>query len=349
MMAKHAVLTAQRTLDIQERASAPLGKEEVRIAVSCAGVCGTDLALYKGDYPVPLPLTLGHEFCGVVSETGSSEWEGLIDKRATAEINNSCVAKGETSLCEACGRGMPEHCQGRTVLGIIGCDGAFAGEVVVPARNVHPIPDSISDREAVFIEPVAAALRTFAMGPIGREGRSKDASTVVAVLGVGRLGLLIAAVAKSLRARVIGIGRSKEKCERAAPYCDVVVATDSAEETVKAVFSETNLIGADYVIEATGSADGLARAVDLVRPRGTIALKSTPGLPASDFDLTKIVVNEIRLQGSRCGPFDRAIEFIGSGQIDLKPLVAETYPLEAAQQAIEAAASVSKVLIQCAK
>ena len=349
-MALCAVLHAPRDLRIEERQPRPLRPHEVRIAVAYAGVCGTDLALYKGDYRRPLPLVLGHEFCGSVVETGAGADAHLLGRRATAEINVTCLARREADPCEACRRRIPRHCQRRTVLGIVSCDGAFATEVVVPADNVQLLPDSISDQEAVFVEPVAAALQTFETGPLGRrsdEGFPQDGPPWVVALGVGRLGLLAAAAAKAMGARVVGVARTRANLERAEPYCDALVCSDNADQAVEEIRQWTGGLGADYVIEATGSPEGLGLAARLVRPRGTVALKSTPGLPVDNVDLTGLVVNEVRLQGSRCGPFPEAIEFIASGKIDLEGLISEIFPLAEAAAAVEAASEGFKALLRC--
>ncbi|MCX7014543.1 MAG: alcohol dehydrogenase catalytic domain-containing protein [Candidatus Sumerlaeota bacterium] len=353
-MPTHAVLTSPRRIEIQDRPPRPLGPREARIAVAFAGVCGTDLAIYKGDYAVPLPLVPGHEFSGRIVEVGAEtapEWVGC---RVVAEINNTCLARGEADPCEACRRRIPRHCQRRTVLGIVACDGAFATEVVVPAANAHLLPQGVSDREAVFVEPVAAALQTFEMGPLGRrgaEGFPLNGPPWVVVLGVGRLGLLVAAVAKGLGARVLGVSRSPDKLERAAPYapyCEALVSAANEDHAVAEIRRRTGGLGADYVVESTASPRGLALAARLVRPRGTIALKSTPGLPACKTDLTQLVVDEIRLQGSRCGPFPEAIRFIRARKIDLASLIGSIHPLAETAAALEAAAREPKVLIQCA-
>lgn len=348
-MNKQAVLTKPRHIEIKTKPNPELADHEARIAVSLAGICGTDLAIYKGDYRVPLPLVLGHEFCGRVVEVGAGVDPRLIGRRCTAEINNDCLSR-LAEPCEACRRQMPSHCQTRTVLGITECAGAFAQNLIVPAGNVHGLPDAISDEVAVFVEPVAAALQTFEMAELGTAetvGFSKDHPPLVVVLGVGRLGLLVAAVARSLGARVIGVSRSQASLDRAQAFCDEVISAERPDIVVTRIRQQTGQLGADYVVEATASPLGLHFASQIVRPRGVIALKSTPGLPVDRLNLTALVVNEVRLQGSRCGPFDKAIEFIRSGAVDLKPLVTSTYPLDEIVPALEAAAHATKVLVQC--
>lgn len=346
-MSMQAVLTAPRIIALNEAPSRNLAPWEARIAVAFAGVCGTDLAIYKGQYRVPLPLVMGHEFSGIVTEVGSQRHATLLGKRCTAEINNSCIAREEADPCEACRRALPSHCQTRTVVGIDRYDGAFATEVIVPAANVHPLPDNISDRAAIFIEPLAAALQTFEMAPLKQDSGPRDGPPWVIVLGAGRLGLLTAIIAKSLGARVIGISRTTRSLQRAAPFCDHVLAADRPDLVVTYVREQTGGLGADYVVEATASPLGLHFAAQLVRPRGVIALKSTPGLPVDGLNLTALVVNEIRLQGSRCGPFDKAISFLSSSTVDFESLITSQFSLSDAAAALEEADNATKVVIKC--
>lgn len=349
-MNKQAVLLAPRHIEIAQHELPTLAPWEACLRVSSAGVCGTDLAIYSGDYRVPLPLVLGHEFSGVVIAVGSAISPDLVGKRCTAEINNSCISRHLPDPCEACRRGMPGHCQTRTVAGIVNWSGAFAEQIIVPADNLHLLPDAISNDVAVFIEPVAAALQTFEMAPLsenGMRGNPIDQSPLVVVLGVGRLGILVAAVAKALGARVVGVSRTDLSLDRARPYCDVVMSANRPDKVVTYVREQSNGLGADYVVEATASPLGIHFAAQLVRPRGMIALKSTPGLPVDRLNLTALVVNEVHLQGSRCGPFDKAIEFIQQRHIDLNSLISATFPLEETAHALDAAREATKVIIRC--
>ena len=340
-----AILRHPPTLDIADIPAPDAGAHEVVIDVTITGVCGTDLALVSGDYPTPLPLVPGHEFVGYVSAVGEGVSPALVGKRVTAEINNTCRATFREGLCEACRVGLDGHCIERTVTGIVSHDGAFAEKVVVPAAAVHTVPDVIADVEAVFIEPVAAALQTFEMAPLG------DGDTVV-VLGVGRLGYLVAGVARSLGAEVLAVSKSRATCERVAGMLDVpVVALDEVGENGVAalVMERTDGLGASHVVEATGTGDGaaLALATRLVRPCGVIDLKSTPGDFHPGIALTDIVVNEVRLQGSRCGPFDKAIALMADHPFPIAQPTDEEFPLAEADRAVECARTASKVLIRC--
>lgn len=352
-------LIAAKTLKPEDRPRRALRPGEARVAVAMAGVCGTDLAIWSGDYPVPMPLVLGHEWVGRVIEIAdvAADPQSLLGKRVTGEINNTCLARAEARPCEACRRGFPSHCLSRTVTGIVVHDGAFQRELIVPWRVLHILPDSIPDDEAFFIEPLAAAIQTFELTPVGP-------GDFVAVLGAGRLGSLAALVAKAKGARVLTVLRSEERAAAmralgleafrvasspgAAPRPSDPLAP-APSPLLDEILSRTGGFGADVVVETTGSPAGLPLALDLVRPRGTIALKSTPGLAVRDFALTRFVVNEVRLQGSRCGPFDKAIEFQAARRLPLRALIVDTYDLPDLDEAMVAAASVpGKVAIRVA-
>ncbi len=346
-----AVLTAPGVLEIQDRPALVPERGEAVLDVHLAGVCGTDLALYSGDYPVPLPLVLGHEFVGRVASVGDKSDSDLVGRRATAEINNSCPPDCE-SPCVACQNGLPTHCLRRTVTGIIAHDGAFAQQIRVPVDNLRFLPEDLSDREAVLVEPLAAALQTFEMSPL-------EPSQTVVVLGAGRLGYLIAGVARARGARVLAVARSQATCDRVRSLLGIeTLPCDSTEEVIAGVLdwvarqrgqASPEKMGADHVVEATGSGSSeiLALASRLVRPRGTIHLKSTPGAFAPGIPLTDLVVNEVRLQGSRCGRFAPAIEFLSRRPFPVAELVSEEYPLAQAALALERARHVSKVVLRC--
>ncbi len=362
-----AVLVRPGEIRITDIAARSPGRGEVLLEVIGAGVCGTDLAIWSGGYPTPLPLVLGHEFVARVAEAPKgSPATALVGRRVVCEINNSCLAYGRRDRCEACRRAMPTHCQRRTVLGIVGHPGAFGESIVVPAGNLHAVPRGVSDRQAVLAEPLAAAIRTFELAPLG------EGDTVV-VLGCGRLGRLVALVASRLGARVITVGRSREHLASAADFSwrqfrlprgsatpagrDTVVRREKAarragtesvrgpDELADAVRDLTAGLGADIVVEATGVNANLLLAQKLVRPLGTVALKSTSGVPVDGLDATMATVHEIRFVTSRCGPFDKALRFIRRyGQPTGEWITAE-FPLERTADALVAAATKPKVLI----
>ena len=341
MMPNHraALLSAIRKFEIVKRQFPPLQPGEAVIRVEFAGVCGTDIALFSGDYSAPLPLVPGHEFVGEVVEVGREADQSWIGKRVTAEINNTCRAYHRDAFCAACRRGLFNHCLKRTVVGIIGYDGAYAEYLRAPVLNLHPLPDIITWEEGVFIEPLAAAIQTFELTPI-------SSSSNVVVLGVGRLGLLICAVAALKRARVCAVSRSPAKLKRAFAWGATETIRANRSKWVGTVREWTRGIGADVVVDATGSPEGFRLAAEIVRPRGTIALKTTCGLPATGIDTTKLVVDEVRIQPSRCGPFAKAIGLMTRLGLPLTSLVSEVFPLEDTTSAVEAATSSTKILIQ---
>ena len=337
---KAANLIEPKRIIIEELEKSEIKSDEALIKVNYAGICGTDIAIYNGDYKVLLPLILGHEFTGEVIEVGEDSEPKLTGKRVTAEINNTCLSYPKRIKCSACRKGLPTHCLERTVLGIIKADGAFAQFVKVPVKNIHILPDNISDKEGVFIEPLAAAIQTFELSKF-------EIGDKVVILGVGRLGILICSVANSIGADVIAISRSKEKLKRAKKYGASKVIDANDINLISKVKKLTDGLGADVVVESTGSEKGFNLAVNLVRPRGIIALKSTHGILINDVNITKIAVDEIKIQGSRCGPFSKAIDFLSSKKIDVKPLVSEIYPLDKIGEALKVAQQEPKILIKC--
>jgi len=334
-----AVMHEPGKLEIVRKPTPELAPGEARVRIRGAGVCGTDLAIFFGDYPVPLPLVLGHELVGDVVAVGPNTPDDLVGQRVTAEINNTCLARGKGSPCAACRRGLPSHCRTRTVLGIIHCDGAFAETVEVPVRNLHRLPEAVPDDVGVFVEPLAAAIQTFERSPL-------QGGELVVVLGVGRLGVLVTAVARTLGAEIIAVDGSEAHRSRALDFgAEAALAPDDLK-LIEAFHSRTEGLGADVVVEATGSPEGLTEALRLVRPRGVIAVKSTSGLPAVDFDTTRLVVDEVQIHGSRCGPFLKAIKMLAAKQVEPEPLISAVFPLGETAAALHAAQTESKVLIR---
>lgn len=290
-----------------------------RLSVRLAGVCNTDLELVKGY--MGFRGVLGHEFVGVVDE-GPPEWRG---RRVVGEINFACGA------CETCARGLSRHCPTRTVMGIQDADGAFAQSLLVPTRNLHAVPDAVSDERAVFTEPLAAAFEIL-------EQLEVEAGTECLVLGDGKLGLLVAQVLDLAGARVRAVGRHPEKLSILARRgIETLLADDWSPRPT------------ELVVEATGSAAGFAAAVAATRPRGTLVLKSTvaehPGV-----DLAPLVIHEIRVVGSRCGPFEPALRALAEGSVETDALIDARLPLEQGPGALERARSPGalKVLIDTA-
>jgi threonine dehydrogenase-like Zn-dependent dehydrogenase len=289
----------------------------VLVRVSLAGVCNTDLEIAKGY--LGFRGILGHEFVGRVSE-GPEEWLGA---RVVAEINFACRS------CPACARGLERHCPSRTVMGIAGADGAFAELVRVPVRNLHAVPDAVPDEMAVFCEPLAAAFEIL-------EQVHVEAGQRAVVLGDGKLGLLAAQVLALAGARVLAVGRHPEK-----------LALLRARGIETALAQEWRPDPAPLVIEATGSERGFQMAVAATLPRGTLVLKSTlASHPA--VDLAPLVIHELQVVGSRCGPFPPALRALESGTVDVTPLISDRVPLAAGADALRRAArpGALKVLIE---
>jgi len=332
-----AVLTAPRHLDIQDREPLEPGLHEVVLKTEYAGICGTDLALYSGDYAIPLPRICGHEYVGVVQKVGTSADSHWLGKRVTGEINNTCLAYHSTSPCAACKKNMPSHCLCRTVTGIINKDGAFSEEILVPAATLHEIPSNVDPLTAVLTEPLAAAMQTFVMTPV------KEKETLV-VLGPGRLGLLIVFVASLKGLNVVAVSRSAAKQKRALAWGAQLACPP--EEARKITMDCTGGLGADMVVDATGQPHGLEQAMELLRPRGTLSVKTTCGLPEKGLDITGLVVNEIRIQGSRCGPFPPALELLTKHQNRLRNLITRVMPLKEANQALIDAGKEGKIVLQ---
>jgi alcohol dehydrogenase len=274
------------------------------------GICNTDLELQRGYYG--FSGTPGHEFVAQVVE---SDTPSLVGKRVAGEINLAC------NHCEWCRRGLGRHCPNRTVLGIVRHPGAFSESFTLPDRNLHVLPDDLPLDRAVFLEPLAAAAEILDQIHI-------PPAAEIAVLGDGKLGLLIAMLLQACGYRVHQFGRHAAKLAIAARAG--VVTEIATETTPRAAY--------DWVVDATGSAQGLRSAAAMVRPRGTLILKSTVH-GAVPIDTAPIIVNEITLVGSRCGRFEAALPWIANPAIRLEEMLAERYPLSEAEGAFAAAAS----------
>lgn len=285
------------------------GDGECLIRIHQAGICATDLHIikgYMGFRGVP-----GHEFVGTVFNS-SPAWQG---KRVVAEIN--CVCR----KCDMCQTGLANHCRSRRVIGIADHDGAFADYVCVPERNLHEVPAGLSDEEAVFIEPLAAAYQVVTQCSI-------DPRMKVSVVGSGRLGLLVAQVLALTGCKLCVVGRNRAKLE----FCE--------KKGIQAIHLDDLSAKQDQeiVVECSGAPAGMDVALRLVRPRGTIVLKSTYGDgDAKGPNLAAAVVNEVRIIGSRCGPFQEAINALARGAIEVRTMISKAYPLDKGVEAFAAA------------
>jgi threonine dehydrogenase-like Zn-dependent dehydrogenase len=290
---------------------------EARIRVTLAGLCHTDLELTRGYYPYT--GVLGHEFVGVVDRApGAPTWEG---RRVVGEINVVCRS------CDSCRAGRSQHCERRAVLGIVDRDGAFAEFLTLPVANLHPLPETLPDDVAVFVEPAAAAfeiLEQVALQPSDR----------VVVFGDGKLGQVIGQVLATTGCRLTVVGRHPRKLAHLAAR-GIATRIDAPPPR-----------GADVVVECTGRREGLQAALAALRPRGTLVLKSTFAGDTS-VNLSAVVVDEITIVGSRCGPFPPAIAALADGRVDVAPLVDARFPLADAVAAMARAAvpGTLKVLI----
>ncbi|KPK95932.1 hypothetical protein AMJ80_02755 [bacterium SM23_31] len=282
---------------------------EALIQVSLAGICNTDLEIMRGymDFTgVP-----GHEFVGVVKE---SDKPSLAGKRVVGEINAGC---GD---CELCRSGDPRHCPSRTVLGISGRNGAFAEYLTIPETNLHVVPDNVPDTAAVFTEPLAAALQIF-----DEPLYELPKGTSIAVIGDGKLGLLVGQAALAYGYTPVLFGKNKRKLSLAASWR---IRTYTAGDQNSETFS--------IVIECSGEPSGLKLAMNIVEPKGIIILKSTYAADAA-FDLSPIVINEISLAGSRCGNFPPALQLLEENIIDTNSLITAMYPLSEGLEAFRRA------------
>ncbi|MFO0914863.1 MAG: alcohol dehydrogenase catalytic domain-containing protein [Pirellulales bacterium] len=334
-----AVFDAEGRVRIVEVPRRPLTPVEARVQVQLAGICGTDLALRRRHLPTRIPPTFGHEFVGRVIEVGHPSHDRWLDQQVGADINLACTDRPWQTYCDECRSEDRHHCPRRTVLGIDVTDGAFAEELIVPVQNLIEIPASVDPRRAVFTEPLAAALHAFTASPIGPE-------QTVLVLGAGRLGALIGRVAELQGARVISVTQSDRRHERLKNFGLTNVLSRRDSDIDACVRDATRSIGADVVVEVTGQPQGIVDALRWVRPRGRVVLKSTCGLPASGFDQTAVVVQEIQLIGSRCGDYHAAVEWLDSGRIEPERLIEASYPLDAINTALDAAQSHLKVLVE---
>lgn len=298
---------------------------EVVIRPLRMGICATDMEICKGY--MDFRGVLGHEFVGMVEDAADVQGKRWIGKRVVGSINCVC------GQCDMCRSGLKEHCRDRTVLGIAGRNGCFSQRFTLPAVNLHEVPDNIDDDRAVFVEPLAAAYQI--LRQIKIEGRP-----YITVLGDGRLGLLCAQVMSQLNATVRCIGKHSNKLE----LCEKWGVKHRRIDDVGLRQDQ------DIVVDCTGSAEGLTAAMGMVRPRGTIVMKTTIAAAArtGPLDLSPLVIHEINLIGSRCGPFPDALEAISAEKVDVLSLISRRMKLADGIEALRTAGSkdVIKVLLE---
>ncbi len=298
----------------------PRGVDEAVVRVTLSGICNTDVEIVRGY--AGFEGTIGHEFVGVVE---SAPDDALVGRRVVGEINAGC------GRCELCKGGDSRHCPQRTVLGIVGRDGAHAEFLQLPAVNLLPVPDDVPDERAVFCEPLAAAYGITERANVSEETR-------VAVIGDGKLGLLCAQALALTKAPVLLIGKHPEK---------LAIASARGIETATLDRVKGRAREFDVAVEASGSESGFALALDLLRPRGVLVLKSTFHGKTS-VESARIVVDEISVVGSRCGRFRPALELLRSGAVDVESLISEEYNLADGVSAMQRATErgVIKVLLR---
>ena len=294
---------------------APSRAGEALIRLSVGGICATDLELCKGY--MGYSGVLGHEGVGLVESGPSPWWHGA---RVVGDINCPC---GDCATCRA---GRPTHCPSRTVFGIQARGGAFAERFSLPITNLHRVPEGVSDEAAVFTEPLAAACEILQQVHVRPSDR-------VAVLGVGRLGQLVARVLALTGAHVFGISRNPDRLELLPPGVEPLLSDDREQAA-----------GCDVVVDCTGSAEGLAQATALARPRGTVVMKTTVHDPGA-LSPVPWVIDEVTLVGSRCGPFEPALRLLESGAVDPTPLITHHFGLEEGVEALEVAGSRDSVKV----
>ncbi|MDA0589537.1 MAG: alcohol dehydrogenase catalytic domain-containing protein [Planctomycetota bacterium] len=314
-----AIHLSGKTVELRSDHPVPRPKvgpeSEVLVKVIRAGVCETDLQLIQGY--MGFEGVLGHEFVGI-AQSGP-----LRGERVVGEINCSCFQ------CGTCRSGLPTHCPNRTVLGILGHDGAFADFISVPQKNLHRVPEALSTDVAVFVEPVAAAYQILRQQLVEKHHRA-------AVLGDGRLGNLCAQVLADFGCEVLVVGKHENKLQILR---DLGIETGLLNEVTPARKF-------DVVVDCTGSASGLLTALQFVKPWGTIILKTTVS-GEQTMAFAPIVIDEVRVIGSRCGPFSDAIAGLEAGRIQVEPLISGRFPLDKGVEAIHHTAQnpVLKILI----
>ncbi|QBD81381.1 alcohol dehydrogenase [Ktedonosporobacter rubrisoli] len=314
---KDANLTLERDYPLPTPAAG-----EALIRVLRAGICNTDLEIVRGY--LGFQGVLGHEFVGVVEEIygddAAKRYAHLKGQRVTGDINAACYQAD----CAYCQRGMTTHCPQRTTLGIVGRDGAFADYLMLPVENLYPVDAAISNEEAVFVEPLAANFEIFEQVHI----KPTDS---IAILGDGKMGQLAAQVLTLSGCEVLMIGKHEDKLDLAAQRGVRPHVLKDAQS-----FALAGGRRVDVVVECTGTAQGLEMAMRLTRPRGTLVLKSTVA-DKSTLDLAPIVIDEIRVQGSRCGPFAPALRALSLKTVDVLPLISASYTLDDGLAAFEKA------------
>jgi len=291
------------------------------IKIKSTGICGTDIAIVEGKLPTPTPLILGHEFSGIVEEVGKNIESDWLGKKVTSEININIDFN-----CFYCRRKLYTQCISRKAIGI-DINGSFAEYIAVDSYLLHKVPESISFNEATFIEPLAAAYQTFETMPLENDDK------IMAIFGLGKLGLLITQVALLKGLELIVVDGSDKKLALAKKFgARNLINRFNTKNIPGEIKKLTDGLGADIVVDATGNPDSIKDIISSCRTRGKLHIKSTHGL-VTPVNLTDIVVREITLYSSRCGPFEKAIDGLKSEKVVVKDLISIEYPLTAIKDA----------------
>jgi len=310
-------------ISIKDVQDPEIKETQALVRVKMVGICGTDLAIANGHLPTPTPLILGHEFVGEVVKIGQEVDHSWLNKRVTSEINSNIDFN-----CYYCKQGLYTQCISRKAIGI-DIDGALAEYIALESYLLHEIPNIIPYNDATFIEPLAAAYQTFEMMPIDKNDK------IIAIFGLGKLGLLISQVALLEDLKLIVVDGSDKKLNLAEQFgAHHIINRLTCKDVPNEIKKITNGLGADIIIDTTGNPNALREIIASCRTRGKIHIKSTHGLEAP-INLTDIVVRELTLYSSRCGPFEKAIEGLKSGNIQVKQLISKTFELNDIKKAFE--------------
>jgi len=311
-----------KELSIKEVSTPKFSETQVLIRVKAAGLCGTDMAIVNGTLTTPIPIILGHEFSGDVVEIGNKVDPTWLNKKVTSEINSNIDFN-----CFFCKQKQYTQCISRKALGI-DIDGAFAEYIAVESYLLHEVPENISYEEATFIEPLAAAYQTFEMMPLDQNDQ------IMAIYGLGKLGMLITQIAISKRLNLIVVDGSPKKLNLAKNFgAQHQINRFNGMNVPDSIKSYTNGLGADIVIDATGDPLALKDVIASCRTRGKIHIKSTHGVD-TPVNLTDLVVRELTLYTSRCGPFEKAIDGLKLRKITVKNLISKKFDLKDIEKAL---------------
>ena len=311
-----------KEIKIKEVAKPQPNESQVLIKLKSSGICGTDIAIIEGTLPTPTPLIPGHEFSGIVEEVGTSVEREWLGKKVTSEINANIDFN-----CFYCRRKLYTQCISRKAIGI-DINGSFAEYIAVGSYLLHEVPKSISFNEATFIEPLAAAYQTFETMPLENDDK------VMAIFGLGKLGLVITQVALLNGLELIVVDGPDRKLLLAKKFgAHHLINRFNIKSIPEEIKRLTNGLGADIVVDTTGNPESIKDIINSCRTRGKLHIKSTHGLD-TPVNITDIVVRELTLYSSRCGPFEKAIDGLKSKKVVVKELISNEYPLISIKEAL---------------